>query len=103
MDEYVCQKCLDVAVPCFYPKECEWPDDEPDAILCESHARELGFCPRCGEFVGGIDGIEFLQEGYCDDCWQDLSEFWGDDDLDEDDEGELLPIENVARPNWIPF
>ncbi len=99
----ICQKCLDIATPCFFPRECEWPDDEPDMILCHDHAREAGFCPRCGEFVGGISNVEFLQDGYCDDCYEDLFGESDTNDLDDDDSEPVFFCASSTFMDGLPF
>lgn len=49
-----------------------WPDGEDAGMMCNSCAVEVGFCPACGEFVGGIGAdMPYMQEyGMCHDCYQ---------------------------------
>jgi len=48
-------------------------DFEEDHIeyLCPKHAEEQGYCMGCGTFIAGT-GMEFRNNGYCDNCWDEI-------------------------------
>jgi len=39
--------------------------------LCCEHANEEGYCMGCGTFIAGT-GMEFTNNGYCDNCWDEI-------------------------------
>lgn len=49
--------------------------------LCCDHANEEGYCMGCGTFIAGT-GMEFRNNGYCDNCWDEIKSNEIDDDED---------------------
>lgn len=47
-----------------------WPDGTEAGYLCEDCARQSGFCPLCGSFVGGVeaDMLSMHEHGVCYEC-----------------------------------
>lgn len=56
-----------------WKEEVEW--------LCVDHANEAGFCMGCGVFIAGT-GMEYTNNGYCDNCWDEIKS----NDMDDDEE-----------------
>lgn len=48
--------------------------------LCCDHAEEQGYCIGCGTFIAGT-GMEFTNNGWCDNCYDQIKE----NDFDDDD------------------
>lgn len=49
--------------------------------LCSTHAEEEGYCMGCGTFIAGT-GMEFANNGYCDNCYDQIRENDFDDEED---------------------
>lgn len=49
--------------------------------LCCDHAEEAGYCMGCGTFIAG-SGMEYRNNGYCDNCWDEIKSNEIDDDED---------------------
>jgi len=49
--------------------------------LCSTHAEEQGYCMGCGTFIAGT-GMEFTNNGYCDNCYDEIK---SNDFEDEED------------------
>lgn len=56
----------------------EFPDGADAGWLCERHAREAGFCTRCGNFIAGSG--EETDSGMCRDCWYEFRADCGEGD-----------------------
>lgn len=67
----------------FNEETDEW--EEQIEWLCTEHAEENGYCMGCGTFIAGT-GMEFTNNGYCDNCWDEIRSQWEEenDDFDED-------------------
>jgi len=39
--------------------------------FCTDHANEEGYCMGCGTFIAGT-GMEFTNNGYCDNCFDEI-------------------------------
>lgn len=39
--------------------------------FCCEHANEGGYCMGCGTFIAGT-GMEYTNNGYCDNCWDEI-------------------------------
>jgi len=52
--------------------------------LCCHHAEEQGYCMGCGTFIAGT-GMEFSNNGNCDNCYDQIRENDFDDDEDFSD------------------
>ncbi len=57
--------------------ELDYQDEKTDEWkvqtewLCCDHANEEGYCMGCGTFIAGT-GMEFTNNGYCDNCWDEI-------------------------------
>lgn len=49
----------------------EWKEEV--IWLCAEHAEEGGYCMCCGTFIAGT-GMEFRNNGYCDNCHDQIHE-----------------------------
>lgn len=49
--------------------------------LCCEHAEEEGYCMGCGTFIAGT-GMEYTNNGYCDNCWDEIK---SNDQYEEED------------------
>lgn len=58
----------------------EWKEDVE--WLCYEHAEDAGYCMGCGTFIAGT-GMEYRNNGYCDNCWDEIksSEYEDDEDF----------------------
>jgi len=85
--DHICENegCSHVGFACRLPGEYnnETKQFEEDEIeyLCAEHAQEEGYCMGCGEFIAGT-GMEFTNNGYCDNCWDEITS----NEVDEDEE-----------------
>ena len=57
----------------------EWKEDFE--WLCCDHANEAGYCMGCGIFIAGT-GMEFTNNGYCDNCFDEIRSNDFDDEED---------------------
>jgi len=51
--------------------ECKLYDYDFKSVLityCTDHCKKNGFCRRCGEFWGGVAGVELDEDGLCPAC-----------------------------------
>ena len=84
-DIHICENegCSHKAFKCqldYYNEETkEW--EEQIEYLCCEHAEDAGFCMRCGTFIAGT-GMEFWNNGYCDNCWDEIRSNEIDDEED---------------------
>ena len=71
-----------------------YEEDETEGYYyCWAHAKAHGFCPSCGNMVGGIEREDFIympKYGMCSNCVEDIKYELGefDDQDDEDSEEE---------------
>lgn len=73
------QVCEDEGCPNQARVKCilDYHDEETDEWkeevewLCVHHANEAGYCMGCGTFIAGT-GMEFRNNGYCDNCWDEI-------------------------------
>lgn len=56
-------------IACFYEV-----GDQPDVYYCWEHIVQNGFCRGCGQFWAGVDSFDFQHYGWCDNCWDQVSE-----------------------------
>lgn len=49
--------------------------------LCCEHANDAGYCMGCGTFIAGT-GMEYTNNGYCDNCWDEIRSSEMDDEED---------------------
>lgn len=49
--------------------------------LCTDHANESGYCMGCGTFIAGT-GMEYTNNGYCDNCWDEIRS----NDIDDEED-----------------
>jgi len=63
-------------------------EDQIEYLCCE-HAKEQGYCMGCGEFIAGT-GMEFHNNGYCDNCYDEIrSDTMDEDEYDDYDEMDI--------------
>jgi hypothetical protein len=68
---------------------CTFPIDDTTIELCPTCLKEDGsFCLACGHYCSGMESFEFIHPGYCDNCWDEISQCDWDNENEEDD------------PNW---
>ncbi len=56
--------------------------------LCSDHAHKEGYCMGCGTFIAGT-GMEFNNNGYCDNCWDEIKSSEIDDEEEDFANGSL--------------
>lgn len=90
-DIHICEneECSHKGFACRLPGDYneetkEFGEDEVE-YLCATHAEEQGYCMGCGEFIAGT-GMEFANNGYCDNCYDEIksAESWDDEEYYED-------------------
>lgn len=67
---------------------CRLPDHHEtgeEHHYCREHAFAHGYCKGCGDFWGGVESFEFLNNGYCDNCRSQIDADMRDE-RDDDDE-----------------
>lgn len=88
--------CTNDGRPCFLPAygkpEADW--DKPDQFYCWEHASPNGYCRGCGDFWGGVESFEFLNDGYCDNCKSQMDA----DMRDEEDDDESVWVYEEVGP-----
>ena len=69
-----------------------YEEDETEGYYyCWAHAKAHGFCPSCGNMVGGIEREDFIympKYGMCSNCVEDLKYELGEFDDQDDEYGE---------------
>jgi len=86
-DIHICENegCSHKGFACHLAGEWneETKDFDEDSIeyLCPTHAEEQGYCMGCGTFIAGT-GMEFRNNGYCDNCYDEIRA----SEIDDDDE-----------------
>lgn len=76
-DIHICENegCSHKGFACRLPGDYNEDKKEfgEDSIeyLCSEHAEESGYCMGCGEFISGT-GMEYRNNGYCDNCWDEI-------------------------------
>jgi len=87
-DVHICEKddCSHKGFACRLPgdynEETKTFKEDQVEYLCAKHAEEAGYCMGCGEFIAGT-GMEFRNNGYCDNCWDEIRS--SEADYDEED------------------
>jgi hypothetical protein len=85
---HICENegCSHKGFACYLPGDYneetkEFQEDSIEYLCCE-HAEEQGYCMGCGTFIAGT-GMEFRNNGYCDNCWDEIraSEFDDEEDF----------------------
>jgi hypothetical protein len=79
-------RCDNPGHACFLPGS-----QEPDGGYCSEHAFAHGFCKGCGDFWGGVESFEFINNGWCDNCRAEFDEPDDDEEYAWDTPYEDLP------------
>ena len=76
------KRCKHEGNPCWLEG---WnPEKGPDDYYCSKHAFEVGYCPGCGLFWGGVESFEFSDHHLCDNCEDELRA-----EMEEDEDEEM--------------